>query len=137
MSHLPKSVFKTSRIAALGTRLSCSTNTICRSQLQSSGLTHAWARYGIGVHCAHVQLNRFSIEFTFCITCVTSRTMPSSCFIACNIKKLGDRAWGRGYLIIPTTLVCTPFYSAIPTSPFNFIQLCLMLVTVPFFASLG
>ena len=49
LSHLPKSVFKTSRIAALGTRLSRSTNTICQSQLQSSSLAHAWAGYVIGV----------------------------------------------------------------------------------------
>ena len=97
MSHLPKSVFKTSHIAALGTRLTCSINTICRSQLQSSGLAHAWARYGIGIHRAHTQLNRFYFESILCITCVTSCTRPSSRFFACNVKKLGERAWGQGY----------------------------------------
>ena len=96
--HLLNSVFKTSRIAALGMRLSCSTNTICRSQLQSSGLAHTWAHYGIGVHRAHTQLNRFYLESTLCM-CVTSRTRPSSRFFACNIKKLGERAWASAHWV--------------------------------------
>ena len=32
------------------------------------------------------------------------------------------------YLVIPTTLVCILFCTAIPTSPINFIQLFFMLV---------
>ena len=41
------------------------------------------------------------------------------------------------YLIIPTTLVCILFCTAIPTSPINFIQLFFMLVSVPFLLPLG
>ena len=95
LSHLPKSVFKTSRIAALGTRITCYLS-ITIVKFRSCPRVHVWARYGIGVHRAHAQLNRFYLESTLCITCVTSRTRPSSHFFACNIKKLGERAWGRG-----------------------------------------
>ena len=65
---------------------SCSTDILCLSQLQSSGLAHAWARYGVEVHSAHAQLNRFYLESTLCITCVTSRTRPSSCFLCVTLK---------------------------------------------------
>ena len=54
----------------------------------------------------HAQLNQFCLKSTLGITCVISRTRPSSRLFACNIIKLGERAWGWGYIY----LVCLKLF---------------------------